>query len=124
MKKTILLAAPLGLAVLYGTTQVTAQDQECRSMELPACQDTNQININNRGSSVGPPNICVDPGETITVRVTPEGTEASIQGKNGGWPSGSGAGFTLTAPMEPGDYDYNVYFEDGSCLDPRVRVRD
>jgi hypothetical protein len=124
MKKTILLAAPLGLAVLYGATQVTAEHHECRQMNLPTCVDANQININNRGNTAGPPSICVDPGETITVRVTPEGTEASIEGKNGGWPSGSGSEFTLVAPMEPGDYDYNVYFEDGSCLDPRVRIRD
>ena len=38
---------------------------------------------------------------------------------DGGWPSGSGSSFTLVAP-ESGTYDYNVYFSDGSCLDPRI----
>ena len=123
MKKTILLAAPLGLMVLYGTTQVTAQDQECRRMDIPACQDGNRITINTNGQSVAPPNLCVDPGETITVVVKPPGSSVTIEGKDGGWPSGSGSEFTLVAP-DSGTYDYNVYFEEGSCLDPRVRIRD
>ena len=123
MNKAILLAAPLGLLVFYGTSQVTAQQDECKSMSIPVCQDGNQININNSGNSVAPPNLCVDPGESITVAVTPGGTTASIEGKNGGWPSGSGSSFTLVAP-ESGTYDYNVYFSDGSCLDPRIIVKD
>ena len=123
MKKTILLAAPLGLVLFYGTSQVTAQDPECESMSIPVCQDGTQININNNGKVVAPPNLCVDPGETITVNVSPDGTSASIEGKNGGWPSGSGSSFTLVAP-ESGTYDYNVYFSDGSCLDPRISVKD
>ena len=123
MKKTILLAAPLGFVLFYGTSQVTAQDPECESMTVPVCQDGTQITINNNGRMVAPPNLCVDPGETIEVKVTPEGTSASIEGKNGGWPSGSGASFTLVAP-DSGTYDYNVYFSDGSCLDPRISVKD
>lgn len=123
MKKTILLAAPLGLVLFYGTSRVTAQDPECESMTIPVCQDGRQITINNNGKMVAPPNLCVDPGETITVNVSPEGTSASIEGKEGGWPSGSGTSFELVAP-ESGTYDYNVYFSDGSCLDPRISVKD
>ncbi len=124
MKKTILLAAPLGLLAFYGTSQVTAQPDECESMmSMPTCQDGNRININNNGNKVAPPNLCVDPGETITVSVSPDGTSASIEGKDGGWPNGSGSSFTLVAP-DSGTYDYNVHFSDGSCLDPRIRVRD
>jgi hypothetical protein len=123
MNKAILLAAPLGLVLFYGTTLVTAQEQECRTMSIPACQDGTRININNNGNALAPPNLCVDPGETIEVNVVPEGS-ASIEGKDGGWPSGSGSSFTLVAPEESGDYDYNVYFSDGSCLDPRISVKD
>jgi len=50
-------------------------------------------------------------------------SSASVEGKDGGWPSGSGSSFTLVAP-ESGTYDYNVYFSDGSCLDPRIQVKD
>jgi len=123
MKKTILLAAPLSLALLYGTSQVTAQQGECETMSIPTCQDGTRITINTNSKTVAPPNLCVNPGETITVSVSPERTSASIEGKDGGWPSGSGSSFTLVAP-ESGSYDYNVHFEDGSCLDPRISVKD
>ena len=123
MNKTILLAALLGLVLIYGTSHVTAQQQECKSMTVPTCQDGTRITINNNSKMVAPPNLCVDPGETITVSVSPEGTSASMEGKNGGWPNGSGSSFTLVAP-ESGSYDYNVYFSDGSCLDPRIEVKD
>jgi hypothetical protein len=123
MKKTILLAAPLGLVLFYGVSHVTAQDGVCRTMSIPTCQNGTRININNNGNTVAPPNLCVAPGETITVSVSPEGTSARIEGKEGGWPSGSGSSFELVAP-ESGTYDYNVYFSDGSCLDPRIEIGD
>ena len=92
-------------------------------MSVPTCQDGTRITINNNSNTVAPPNLCVDPGETITVSVSPDGTSASMEGKDGGWPNGSGSTFTLDAP-ESGTYDYNVYFSDGSCLDPRIEVKD
>lgn len=123
MNKKILLAAPLGLLVFYGTSQVTAQHDECESMTIPVCQNGNRININNNGNVVAPPNLCVDPGETITVSVSPDGTSATIESKDGVWPNASGSSFTLVAPGS-GTYDYNVHFSDGSCLDPRITVKD
>ena len=123
MKKAILLAAPLGLVLFYGTPDLIAQEQECRTMSIPTCQDGMRITINNNGNTVAPPNLCVDPGEAITVNVSPEGTSARMEGKDGGWPNGSGSSFELVAP-ESGTYDYNVYFSDGSCLDPRIEIKD
>ena len=121
MTKKLLLAAPILMLSFYGTTRLTAQPS-CAPIDTPpVCQNTNQININNSGNSMGPPHICVDPGETITVNVSPSGTTASVMGKDGGWPNGSGAGFTITAPAS-GSYDYNVIFSDGSCVDPRITV--
>ena len=78
MNKAILLAAPLGLVLLYGTPHLTAQEQECRTMSIPTCQDGTRITINNNGNMVAPPNLCVDAGETITVSVSPEGTSARM----------------------------------------------
>jgi hypothetical protein len=123
MNKAILLAAPLGLVLFYGMPHLTAQEQECRTMSIPTCQDGTRITINNNGNTVAPPNLCVDPGKAITVSVSPEGTSARMEGKDGGWPSGSGQSFELVAPGS-GAYDYNVYFSDGSCLDPRITVKD
>ncbi|RLA37158.1 MAG: hypothetical protein DRR15_02825 [Gammaproteobacteria bacterium] len=122
MNKKVFIAIPLCLIVLHGTSQVTAQDN-CEPMgSLPACQGGGQININNNSHNVSPPNLCAAPGETIQVNVTPAGTSASIFGKSGAWPSASGTSFSITAPDE-GAYNYNVVFDDGSCLDPRITIK-
>ena len=120
MNKKLLLAAPLCLLAFHGTSQVTAQGN-CVTQEIPAaCSGGGRITINNNTQNVSPPNLCASPGETIQVNVVPDGS-ASISGKSSGWPSGSGSSFTITAPSA-GSYDYNVYFEDGSCLDPRISI--
>lgn len=123
MNTKVLIAIPIFLIGFHGSMQVTAQG-ECPQMDVPpVCQGGGRININNISKNISPPNLCATPGETIDVNVTPDGTTASIEGKYGGWPSGSGSSFTITAP-ESGTYDYNVTFEDGSCIDPRIIVRD
>jgi hypothetical protein len=121
MNKKVLIAIPICLIGFHGSMQVTAQG-ECPQMDVPAvCQGGGRININNTSKNISPPNLCAEPGQVIEVIVTPDGT-ASIDGKNGGWPNGSGSSFTITAP-ETGSYDYNVRFEDGTCIDPRIIVR-
>lgn len=122
MKNKMLVAIPLGLIACYGASQVTAQ-VECELVDVPpVCQGGQQININTNSKIISPSNLCAVPGETIEVNVTPAGSTASIGGKDGGWPSASGSTFTITAPAE-GSYDYNVFFADGSCIDPRITVR-
>jgi len=121
MNKKVLIAMPLCLIGFYGAVQVTAQGN-CESMSIPpVCQGGGRININNNTNNISPPNLCAEPGQVIEVNVTPDGT-ASIDGKDGGRPNGSGSSFTITAP-ETGTYDYNVTFEDGTCIDPRIIVR-
>ncbi len=122
MNKKTFIALPLCLMALHGTSQVTAQGN-CVPMDVPpTCQGGGTININNNSHNISPRTLCASPGETIEVIVTPAGTEASIFGKSGGWPNGSGAGFTISAPGD-GDYDYNVSFADGTCIDPRISVK-
>jgi plastocyanin len=124
MNKKALIAIPLCLAGFYGISTVTTAQDGCQLMDVPpVCQGGGQININNNSKNISPPNLCANPGETIEVNVTPAGTTASIDGKDGGWPRGSDASFTITAPAA-GSYDYNVTFEDGSCIDPRIIVKD
>lgn len=123
MNKKALIAIPLCLVGFYGISTVTTAQDGCQLMEVPpACQGGGQININTLTRNIAPPNLCASPGDTIKVNVAPAGTTASIDGKTGGWPSGSGAAFTITAP-EAGSYDYNVTFEDGTCIDPRIIVK-
>ncbi len=127
MNNKILILIPLCLIGFHGTSQVTAQDS-CPPMSdapMPACPERPHININinNNSKNMSPRNFCAEPGATITVTVTPAGTTASIKGKDGGWPSGSGSSFTITAPADDGEYDYNVTFQDKSCIDPRITVK-
>jgi plastocyanin len=121
MKKKVLLALPLFLIGFNGASPVTAQG-DCEQMSVPpVCQAGRRININNNSKKISPRNLCAAPGDVIQVNVTPAGTTASIDGKSGGWPSGMGSSFTITAP-EQGTYDYDVTFEDGHCIDPRISV--
>jgi plastocyanin len=125
MNKKILIAMSVSVFGLYGTSQVTAQDN-CPVVEVPdQCAKGGQITINNNSNNVSPRNLCARPGDTITVNVTPNNTTAIVHGKNGGWPyasNGSNNKFTITAPAE-GDYNYNVTFHDGRCIDPRITVK-
>ncbi len=122
MNKKILLALSLCVIGIHGATQVTAQSN-CEPMEIPSvCQGGNRININTNSKNISPRNVCARPGEAITVSITPANSTATIEGKNGGWPYGLGGTFTIVAPEE-GTYDYNVIFEDGTCIDPRISVK-
>ena len=126
MDKRLLTALPLSIVAFYGSSQVTAQGNCVPADVPPVCQPASRININNDGNVVAPRNICIAPGATITVGVTPRGTTAIMHGKGGGWPYASNGGndsFTITAPMDEGEYNYNVTFNDGSCVDPRITIK-
>lgn len=120
MNKKLLIALPACLLLIEGAPELTAQDA-CAPMEVPpVCQPAARITINNQSHTIAPPNICAASGQVIPVNVVPSGT-AQIVGKRG-WPAGGGSSFTITAPERAGEYDYDVYFGDGSCIDPRITV--
>jgi hypothetical protein len=122
MNKKLLIALPLCVIGYHGTTQVTAQ-ANCQPVEVQsACSGGGRININNNSKNVSPSNLCARPGESIEVIVTPSNTTATVSGKTGSWPYGSGSSFLINAPVD-GNYDYNVIFEDGTCIDPRITVK-
>jgi hypothetical protein len=121
MNKKVLIAIPLCLIGIHGTSQVTAQD-DCVDLSVPpACTGRGSITINTTSKNIAPPNLCASPGESISVNVVPSGS-VTIAGKDDGWPNGSGSSFTITPPAT-GTYDYNVFFEDDSCVDPRISVQ-
>lgn len=125
MYKKTPIAVALLVATVYQPTVIVAQ-VECEVQEVPpVCQDAPRININVNSKHVSPPNICAEPGDTIQVRVTPAGNSATIAGKSGpDWLQGSGETFAIEVPDSvTGEFDYNVYFADGSCIDPRIKVR-
>ena len=124
MKKTVMLAVPLLVLAYYGTTQVTTAQGVCERPqgEPQACNNGRQVTINNTSKIVSPPNLCIAAGDTVTFNVQPPGTTASVEGKDGGWPNDNGSSFDLVVPEGQPYYDYNVHFEDGTCLDPRISV--
>ena len=122
MNKKTLLVLPLCVIGIHSATQVTAQSV-CQPIEVPSvCQGNHRININTISKNISPLNVCASPGEAITISITPANSTATIEGKNGGWPYGRGGTFTIVAPDE-GTYEYNVHFEDGTCIDPRISVK-
>lgn len=125
MKKLLMLTVPLLLLAFYVTSPVTTAQGNCAPQEgpMPVCQDGSRININNISKRISPRNLCIDAGETVTFNVTPNGTTATVEGKNGGWPNGSGTSFEVVVPGDAPFYEYNVYFEDNSCIDPRITVK-
>ena len=125
MNKKVMLTVPIMVLAFYSTSQITTAQPNCAppSGPMPDCMNAQQITINNNSKNISPRNICVNPGDTITVNVRPNGTTARIDAKSGAWPAGDGTSFQLFVPETPGIYDYNVHFEDGSCIDPRVTVR-
>jgi hypothetical protein len=123
-KKTMIAGAILAAAV-QGPTATVAQ-LACEVQEVPpVCQDADRININSNSRNISPRNICVNPGASISVKVTPAGSSVTIAPKNEAeWLHGSGETFTLQVPASAtGEFDYNVYFADDTCIDPRIKVR-
>jgi hypothetical protein len=120
MNNKMLLAIPMFLIGLHGAPQASAQSHCVPQFVPPQCQPADNLTINTQTRNVAPPNLCAAPGQIITVSVVPGGSVA-IHGKNSGWPNAWGSSFTMTAPRS-GAYDYNVYFEDGGCIDPKITV--
>ena len=123
MNKKYWLLAPALTLMAQSASQVNAQDP-CVVQEVPpVCQGGRRLTINVNSMRVSPPNLCARPGSSIDVNVVPN-SFVSIQPKGDrDWPRQSGSSFTLNVPEDAsGAYDYNVYFEDGSCIDPRISV--
>jgi hypothetical protein len=124
MKIKLLIGIPLLMVALNEPAQVIAQEQCVVQEPPPVCQGARQININVNSQQISPRNVCTEPGMSIAVKVTPQGSTARIDSKNGTpWLSGEGESFSIDVPEDAsGAFDYNVFFPDGSCIDPRITV--
>lgn len=99
------------------------------------CVETAKININTISQKVSPRHICPEAGEDIEVKVTPHNgdvrsvaTSPKLSDSEHDWLNGTNdpdaGGFTLSPPDDSpkGNYDYNVTFADGHCIDPRISL--
>ena len=125
MKNILVLGVAISALTYFLMSPVTAQPPQCAPMAdtMPACQNGRVITINNQSKTIMPRNLCMDAGDTVTFNVRPNGTSASVSPKNGAWPSDGGTSFQLVVPGGQPYYDYNVHFEDGTCVDPRITVK-
>jgi hypothetical protein len=124
MKTKPLIGIPLLMVALHEPVEVVAQAECVMQEPPPVCQNAQRININVNSRNIAPGNICIEPGDSITVNVTPNGASARIESKDGtAWLGGQGGSFNIQVPEDAsGEYDYDVYFPDGSCIDPRITV--
>lgn len=126
----VILATALGAC--SAQSQLAAPDR---------CQAGKKITINHgpRGIIVAPPNLCVKPGDTITVNTTPkneplktEPTKAQSNNPGHNWLNGSNSGhsseFTLEVPQNvPGcptecTYKYTIVTNE-IIFDPMITIR-
>ena len=124
MNKNILLMAPVVLFGLNDSLDVVAQPA-CEVPDIPpVCQAAPGLTLTQNSVNVSPPNICASAGQSIPVQVQPRGATARVVSKSGApWLSGEGGNFTIDIPPgTTGEFDYAVYFSDGSCIDPRISV--
>jgi hypothetical protein len=134
MNKTFVFTVPISL-ILVACGGLTDSDANvCEGVVMERCTGLPPVvTINTYGKAVGPPQVCVVPGGTVTFKVTPVNggvrTVATIPkipthfwliGMNDPDPNG----FELTAPDTEGEYNYTVVFADGHCIDPMIKVRD
>lgn len=89
------------------------------------------ITANQNDFGVRPPNLCIEPGDTVTVRVTGNRPEGSVRviGKSGAtWINGTNSPdnmeFTFDVPSElPIDtYFYTVVVDDYGVIDPMLTI--
>ena len=124
--KKLFLIAPL---VLIGFNELATVDAQvpCTVVEVPPdCLSAPRISINVDSKNISPRNICGSPGQSIPVSFRPENTENTVRIEpktDNDWLRGEGSRFSIDIPASAnGEFEYNVYFEDGSCIDPRISV--
>ena len=123
-------------------TKMSPEDTEeiqrrCKNPTTSPKQPTVHVNLNGT-LRANPPNVCAEPGSTLTIHLTPGPNEIETVGivpkdlkqiwlmKSNSPDSGQ---IVINIPeIADGDdtnytYDYAIYTADGNCVDPRVTVR-
>ena len=125
MNKKYLLAIPVCLFFLVQEPENVVAQDDCEVVNIPSqCQNGSRVNINANSRNISPRNLCMAAGESFDVNVTPNGRTAIIRSKTGeSWLNGGGESFRVDIPAgTSGDFDYEVRFDDGYCIDPRISV--
>lgn len=143
MNGKLLLSLFVGLLLAFGTGAVWAEDAKCERIEIKdteKCQGDKRfpiVTINAQTKEVHPKYVCAARESVIEFRVVPPGKtkvgSVAIKAKDpmNTWLIGTNSPrnkrIEVTVPPSvenETDHDYNIIFDDGYCIDPRVRVDD
>jgi len=126
----LLLAVSSGAVLAQDCTPVEEKDKKCQGLKhYPV------VTINAETKEMAPEFVCAAPGSIIEFRVVPPGktdtgsVDVKAKDESNAWLIGANypdkKKIEVRVPMWVKDktiHRYNIFFADGSCVDPRVRV--
>jgi len=140
MNGKLLISLFAGLLLAGGAAW--AQEVDCKPVETKdkKCQGDKHypiVTINTRTKEIHPEFVCASRGSIIEFRVVPPGKtdrgsidvaakDSAIEWLFGAnFPDNKKIEVRVSRQAEIGSiHEYNVYFEDDTCIDPRVNVED
>jgi len=144
MNGKLLLSLFAGLLLAIGAGATWAQEVECDDIEMKdkVCRNDKHypivtIHIAAKKKVITPLFVCAARGSVIEFRVVPPGktesgsVDVKAKEESNDWLIGTNfpdkTKIEVRVPRwveDESDHDYNIFFADGSCIDPRVHVQD
>lgn len=142
MNGKLLISLFAGLLLAVGAGAAWAQEVACKPVEIEdkVCRNDKHypiVTINTVTKKISPLFVCAARGSVIEFRVVPPGQTDSdsvdVKAKDASNIWLMGANFPDKAKIKvrvprwvknKTEHDYNIFFADGSCIDPRVHVED
>lgn len=139
MNGKFLISLFAGLLLAVGAGATSAQEVKCDLVIIKdkKCQGIRSyplVTINTVTKKLSPEFVCAAIGSVIEFRVVPPGktesdsVDVKAKDESNTWLIGTNypdkKKIEVRVPtwVKKGDYKYNIYFKDGTCIDPRVNV--
>lgn len=141
MNGKFLIALFAGLLLAVGAGATWAQGFDCKPIPTKdkdeKCQGISAypiVTINAKTKKLNPEFVCADRGSIIKFMVVPPGATESdsvdVKSKDesntwligANYPDKKKIEVRVPTWVEKKEYRYNIYFKDGTCIDPRVNV--
>jgi len=141
MNRKMLLSMFAGLLLAVGAGAVWGEEAKCKSIDKDKdCQGIRTypvVTINTVTKKMSPEFVCAARGSVIEFRVVPPGhpksdsVDVKAKDESNDWLVGGNSPskmkIEVRVPLwveEDTTHSYNIYFKDGTCIDPRVHVED
>lgn len=139
MNGKFLISLFAGLLLAVGAGAAWAQEVKCDPVKIKdqKCQGIRTyplVTINTVTKELSPEFVCAVIGSVIEFRVVPPGRtesdsvdvkakdESNIWLIGANYPDKKKIEVRVPTWVKEGEYKYNIYFKDGTCIDPRVNV--